>query len=78
MMFTAAVLPWEVAMDQTQDVGIAAVLVAIELSKTTWLLAIHDPASGKVSRRHVIGGEADALIDVIERVRHSAQARYWP
>jgi transposase len=73
MMFTAAVLPWEVAMDQTQDVGIAAVLVAIELSKTTWLLAIHDPATGKVSRRRVSGGEADALIDVIGRVRHSAE-----
>jgi transposase len=62
-------------MDQTQDLGIAAVLVAIELSKATWLLAIHDPATDKVSRRRVGGGEADALIDVIERVRSSAETR---
>lgn len=60
-------------MDQTQDLGIAAVLVAIELSKTTWLLAIHDPVTGKVSRRRVSGGEADTLIDVVGRVRHSAE-----
>jgi transposase len=62
-------------MDQTHGFDGVAVLVAIELSKATWLLAIHDPATGKVSRRRVIGGEADALIDVIERVRHSAEAQ---
>jgi hypothetical protein len=34
-------------MDLTQDLGVAAALVAIELSKTTWLLAIHEPVPGK-------------------------------
>src|SRR5687767_8319393 len=62
-------------MDQTQGSEGAAVLVAIELSKATWLLAIHDPASDKVSRRRINGGEADSLIEVIERVPHSAEAR---
>ena len=67
--------PRETDMDQVQDSGVAAVLVAIELSKATWLLAIHDPVIGKVSRRRVEGGDASALIEVIERVRRSAEAR---
>ncbi|MDF2687317.1 MAG: family transposase [Microvirga sp.] len=62
-------------MDQTQDLGVAAVLVAIELSKATWLLAIHEPVTGKVSRRRVGGGEADTLIATIEQIRHNAEAR---
>lgn len=62
-------------MDQIQDLGVAAALVAIELSKTTWLLAIHEPVPGKVSQRRVGGGEADTLIDTIEQIRHSSEAR---
>jgi transposase len=51
-----------------------AVLVAIELSKATWLLAIHDPISSKVSRRRVDGGDADALIDIVRRCQRDVQA----
>ena len=39
-----------------------AVLVAIELSKMTWLLAVYDPFTSKVSHRRVDGGDADGLI----------------
>jgi transposase len=49
---------------QVTDVAGAGgvVLVAIELSKTTWLLAVHDPFTSKVSHRRVDGGDADGLI----------------
>ena len=53
----------------------ASVLAAIELSKATWLLAIDDPATGKVFHRRVDGGDAEALIGVLERYRRDAQAR---
>jgi transposase len=36
---------------------------------------MHDPVSGKVSRRTVDGGDADALIGVLERCRRDAQGR---
>ena len=51
------------------------VLAAIELSKANWLLAIYDPVGDKVSRRRVDGGDADALIGVLERFRQAAQER---
>ncbi|MBK8211462.1 MAG: IS110 family transposase [Rhodospirillales bacterium] len=53
----------------------AAVLVAIELSKANWLLAVYDPSTGKVSRRGVDGGDAGALIALVERCRRDAQGR---
>jgi len=53
----------------------AAVLVAIELSKANWLLAVYDPTTGKVSRRRVDGGDAEALIGLIERCRRDARLR---
>ena len=52
----------------------ASVLAAIELSKGTWLLAIDDPATGKVFHRRVDGGDTEALIGVLERYRRDAQA----
>jgi len=53
-----------------------AVLVAIELSKTTWLLAIYDPISSKVSRRQGggEGGDADGLIGILRRCQRDVQA----
>jgi hypothetical protein len=57
---------WEAHMEQFQTTNIAesdiAVLAAIELSKTTWLLAIHDPISNKVSRRRADGGEDKMIL----------------
>lgn len=66
-------------MEQVQATGTGdtntAILVAIELSKATWLLAMCDPVMGKVSRRRVDGGDAGALIELLERHRRDAQAR---
>lgn len=53
----------------------AVILVAIELSKANWLVAIHDLSTSKVSRRRVDGGDADALIALFDRCRRDAAAR---
>ena len=52
-----------------------AVLVAIELSKMTWLLAVYDPFTSKVSHRRVDGGDADGLIALLGRSRRDIQGR---
>ncbi len=65
-------------MEQLQTTDHASadetVLVAIELSKMTWLLAVYDPCTSKISRRRVDGGDADALISVLERCQRNSQA----
>ena len=59
-------------MEQTQVVSKvclgAMILAAIELSKANWLVAVDDPSMGKVSRRQVGGGDADALIALLDRL----------
>lgn len=66
-------------MEQTQVVSKvclgAMILAAIELSKANWLVAIDDPSMGKVSRRQVGGGDADALMALLDRCRRDAAAR---
>ena len=52
-----------------------AVLVAIELSKASWLLAVYDPPTGKVSRHRADGGDAAGLVGIVERYRQRAQER---
>jgi transposase len=52
-----------------------AVLAAIELSKASWLLAVHDPSTGKLSRHRVDGGDAAGLIGIVERYRQRARER---
>jgi transposase len=52
-----------------------AVLVAIELSKMTWLLAVYDPFTSKVSHRRVDGGDADGLIALLGRSRRDIEER---
>lgn len=66
-------------MEQFQTTDMAememTVLVAIELSKTTWLVAIHDPISSKVSRRRSDGGDAEALIGMLRRCQRDVEAQ---
>jgi transposase len=61
---------------QAADMSVTevSVVAAIELSKASWLLAIDDPSTGKVFRRRVDGGDAEALIRVLEQYRRDAQA----
>ena len=51
----------------TASVG-PELLVAIELSKKTWLVACHDPSTGKISRHGVAGGDAAALTTLLGRL----------
>jgi hypothetical protein len=80
MMSQAALRPHqETGMEQVRTTGDdeadAAILVAVELSKASWLLALYDPTTGKGSRRGVDGGDAAALIGLVERYRRAAEVR---
>jgi transposase len=48
--------------------------VALELSKSTWLVAIHLPAADKISQHRLAGGDVTALLSWIERKRGEAEA----
>ena len=52
-----------------------ALLVAIELSKASWLLAVHDPTIDKISRHRLGGGDAAGLIALIDAARRGAERR---
>jgi transposase len=52
----------------------ATLFVALELSKATWLVALHSPAADKVSLHRLAGGDAQELLTLIERKRDQAQA----
>jgi hypothetical protein len=66
-------------MDQSESVGTCraavTVIVAIELSKLAWVLAVHDPITDKISRRRLNGGDASGLISICERARDSEPLR---
>jgi transposase len=57
------------------DTEIATIYVALELSKSCWLVGIHTPLADKVSRYSVPGGNSGALLDCIGRVREQAERR---
>jgi hypothetical protein len=48
--------------------------LALELSKSTWLVAIHSAAVDKISQHRLAGGDATALLSLIERKYGEAQA----
>jgi transposase len=54
--------------------GALACDVALELSKSTWLVAIHSPAADKISQHRLAGGDTTALLSLIERKRGEARA----
>jgi transposase len=51
------------------------IYVALELSKSRWLVGIHTPLADKVSRYSVPGGDSAALLDRIGRARQRAEQR---
>jgi transposase len=62
-------------MDE-QATGIQpAVLVATELSRASWLLAVYDPTTDKISRRRIAGGDDACLIGVIGEAQRRAEHR---
>jgi hypothetical protein len=51
----------------------ATLFVALELSKATWLVALHSPAADKVSLHRLAGGDVQELLTLIARKRDQAQ-----
>src|ERR671916_354220 len=57
------------------DPASATLFVALELSRSTGLVALHSPLSDKVSQHRIEGGDVEGLLALIARKREQAQAR---
>jgi transposase len=49
--------------------------VALELSRSTWLVAIHSPIADKVSQQRLEGGDTEGLLALITRKRIQAEEK---
>jgi transposase len=52
----------------------ATLFVALELSKAKWLVGLHSPTADKISRHTIAGGDAPALLALIDAARRRAEA----
>jgi transposase len=57
------------------DTGPATLFVALELSRSTWLVAVHSPIFDKVSQHRLEGGDAEGLLELITRKRLQAAGK---
>jgi transposase len=55
--------------------GPATLFVALELSKAKWLVGLHSPIADKVGRHTIAGGDAAALLALVDAARRRAEAR---
>lgn len=55
-------------------VGLSAIFVSLELSKSTWLVTSLSPGSAKMSRHTVVGGDIPGLFACFADLRKKAQA----
>src|SRR5918994_156433 len=53
----------------------ATLFVALELSRSTWLGALHSPLTNKVSQHRLDGGDTDGLLALIARKRGQAEEK---
>jgi transposase len=53
----------------------ATMFVALELSKSSWLVALHSPGADKVSLHRFAGGDVAGLLALIARKQTQAEAR---
>lgn len=53
----------------------ATIFMALELSKSRWLVAVYSPLTDKISRHGIAGGDAAALLALIGRYRRRAEER---
>ena len=58
-----AVVPTAVAGE------VVRIFLALELSRSSWLVASHTPAADKISRHKLAAGDIDGLLALIERLR---------
>ena len=60
----------------------ATLLVALELAKATWVVALSAPFSDRISHYSVTGGDVAALLELIGQARSRAEAALgrsgWP
>ena len=54
------------------DTAPATLFVALELSRSTWLVAVHSPVVDKVSQHRLEGGDTRGLLELIMRKRTQA------
>jgi transposase len=52
-----------------RDDGPARCLIAIELSKSSWVVGVQTPLSNKTSQYRLAGGDWEGLLKLIERIR---------
>ena len=52
----------------------ATLLVALELPKATWVVALSAPFSDRISHHSIAGGDAGALLKLIGQARSRAEA----
>lgn len=60
-------------MEKTNEPNSARIFVALELSKSTWVVAIRLPGSGTTSLYQVPGGDLAGLMTLLDRARSSAE-----
>src|SRR3982750_4217034 len=53
----------------------ATLFVALELSRSTWLVALHSPLTSKVSQHRLDGGDTDGLLALITRKLGQAEEK---
>jgi len=52
-----------------------ALFVALELSRSTWLIAVSAPGSDKISKYRIDAGDSEALLNLLRRLRAEAERR---
>ncbi len=57
------------------DAAPTTLFVALELSRSIWLVALHSPIADKVSQHRIEGGDADGLLALIAHRRGQAEER---
>lgn len=57
------------APSTSANTEVATIYVALELSKATWVVAVQRPGGERISRYTLPGGDSEALLDQLERVR---------
>ncbi len=63
------------ALQTAVRVNDTKLFASLELSKSRWLVTVSAPGSEKLSKHAVIGGDGGALLDLLGRLRASAERR---
>jgi transposase len=61
--------------EQPSTTGVATLFAALELSRSSWVVALHSPVTDKVSQHRLAGGDAEGLLALMARKRMQAEER---